>query len=456
MGLLEQINNGLNRIVWGPVMLLFLLGIGLYFSVRTGFFQIRYFGRMCRETIGSLFEKKPKSKQGITPFQAVSTALAGTLGTGNIVGVSTAIVTGGPGAIFWMWVSSILGMMTKYAEVLLAVYYRKKNGKGEYIGGPMYYIQYGMGYKFPAILFALFCVAASFGIGNMTQSNAVSTALECSFGIPTWISGVILAVLVGIVIIGGIKRVGSLAEKLVPLMSFLYLGLAIFVLFFNRSQIPKAFEEIFQYALCPSSILGGSAGYLFMQGIRFGISRGVFSNEAGLGSAPIAHAAANAKSPAQQGMWGMFEVFFDTIVSCTITALVVLTSGDWLSGQNGSTLTLTAFSNVIGDSAQGLISICMVFFAFSSILGWAYYGEKCMEYLFHKKFAIFIYRCVFLGFMIWGAVQNLSLVWSVSDTLNGLMAIPNLIALVWLSPIVFQETKRYQSMIKTIKNERNL
>lgn len=443
-GYIERINSFLNGVVWGPVMLAVLLGIGLYFSVRTGFFQVRRFGYMLRHTVGGLFGGKNKSsKAGISPFQAVSTALAGTLGTGNIVGVSTAIISGGPGAIFWMWVSAVLGMMTKYAEVFLAIKFRRKNKRGEYVGGPMYYIEDGLKLKPLAVLFALFCICASFGIGNMTQSNSVSAALYESFNVSSAVTGVVLALFAAAVIIGGIKRIGKFAEKLVPLMSVIYILFALIVLVINHDKIIPAFRTIFDYAFNPASIAGGNAGYLVSVGIKYGVSRGVFSNEAGLGSAPIAHAAVETDSPVRQGLWGMFEVFFDTIICCTITALVIITSGDWNKGENGAALTLEAFSKSLGGISQYVISISMVFFAFCTILGWSYYGEKCVEYLFGKKQMVLIYRVIYIAFIVVGATQSLELIWSVADTLNGLMAIPNIAALILLSSVVIKETKKY-------------
>lgn len=442
--IIQQVNDAVNQFVWGPVMLLVLLGLGIYLSFRTKFFQLTKFGLAMRTTIGSLFHKPKKAKKGgITPFQAVSTALAGTLGTGNIVGVSTAIVSGGPGAVFWMWVSAFFGMITKYAEVVLAIKFRRKNRRGEYVGGPMYYIEDGLHCKPLAMVFAFLCICASFGIGNMTQSNSVSEALESSFHLNKLLIGVALAVFVGMVMLGGVKRIGKITERVVPFMGIFYTLFAILVVFLNRDQLGEAFGLIFRYAFHLKAAAGGGAGYLISTAMRYGVSRGVFSNEAGLGSAPIAHAASDTDSPVKQGMWGIFEVFFDTIVMCTLTTLVILTSGLWDCGATGATLTLAAFSKTLGSGAANIVSISMIFFAFATIIGWSYYGEKCIEYLFKDQRAVKTYRIVYVIFVVVGATTNLTLIWSVSDSLNGLMAIPNIIALIALSSLVIRETKDY-------------
>lgn len=454
MELFLRINQVIHSVVWGPVLLILLLGFGVYLTFATHFFQFIRFPLILQKTFGKLFEKKG-SEGGIRPFQAVTTALAGTLGTGNIVGVATAIVGGGPGAIFWMWVSAFFGMMTKYAEVLLAVKYRKYDKKGQPVGGPMYYLLEGMHSKVLAVLFCLFCGFASFGIGSMVQANSVSGALRSTFHIPELFTGVILAILAGLVILGGIKRIGSICEKIVPLMALFYCVFVVWGLAVYHERIPEAFSNIFSCAFSFKAVCGGGAGYTVMMAIRYGFSRGIFSNEAGLGSAPIAHAAANTDSPVEQGMWGIFEVFFDTIISCTMTALILLTSGLCGSGLDGAELTLLSFSQAIGPAAKIVIAVSMVFFAFASMIGWAYYGEKCMEFLFRNNSVILIYRVIYLFTIVLGAVGNLYIVWQVSDTLNGLMAIPNLAALIFLYPVVKKETNCYLAQQKMKKRKRD-
>lgn len=444
---LEQVNNAVNGFVWGPVMLVLLVGTGIYLTIRTRFFQFTRFGDITKNTIGTLFSRKDREKDpkgAITPFQAVSTALAGTIGTGNIVGVATAITMGGPGAVFWMWVSACFGMVTKYSEIVLAVKYREKNAEGLWVGGPMYYIQNGLQQKWLAVLFAAFCALASFGIGNMTQVNSISSAMEGSFGISTWITGLICAAIVALVIIGGVKRIAMVTERVVPFMALLYICGSLIVIGINYAAVPAAFKMIFAYAFDFHSAVGGAVGYTVMQAIRFGLARGVFSNEAGLGSAPIAHAATSEQNPVKQGLWGVFEVFVDTIIVCSMTALVILTSGLWNSGITGAELTSAAFSASLGNYGGYFISISILFFALSTILGWSYYGERSIEYITSKnKTIIMIYRALFIGCIVIGATSNLTLVWGIADTLNGLMAIPNLIALLGLSGIVIDMTREY-------------
>lgn len=451
MDLLFQANDVVNAAVWGPFMLILLLGFGVCITIATKFFQFTHFPLMLKKTLGSLFHQKKDREHGISPFQAVSTALAGTLGTGNIIGVATAIVSGGPGAIFWMWVSAFFGMMTKYAEVVLAVKYRSFGENGEPVGGPMYYISKGMNCKWLAVVFCIFCCLASFGIGSMVQSNSVSGALYVTFHIPAFITGILLAVLVAVVILGGVQRIGKITEKVVPFMAVSYTFFAVLALCFHFSAIDDAFCLIFQSAFTYHAAIGGGIGYTVSMAIRYGMSRGVFSNEAGLGSAPIAHAAADTKSPVEQGMWGIFEVFFDTIVMCTLTALVLLTSGLCQTGLDGADLTLGAFSSSVGSFAEQIIAIAMVFFAFASMIGWAYYGEKSIEYIFKKRMFITAYRVIYVLSVALGAVAALSAVWEISDTLNGLMIIPNLAALIYLSPVVVKETKLYLKQRKGVK-----
>ena len=427
--------------IWGPVMILFLLGTGLYFTMGSGWFQLRKIGAIFRHTLGSLFSTKQKSQGGISPFQAVSTALAGTMGTGNIAGVATAITAGGPGAVFWMWVSAVLGMMTKYAEVALAIRYQVTGPRGERRGGPMYYLDQGLGRKELACIFSVFCAAASFGIGNMAQSNSIAESVYGAVGIPPIVTGTVVAAVVGFVVVGGIQRIGKTAELLIPFLSILYLGCCFYVLYDNWQQIPAAFCLIVDSAFHPLAPVGGAAGYGVSQAIRLGAARGVFSNEAGLGSAPIAHGAADAQSPAIQGMWGIVEVFLDTILCCTLTTLVILTAGEgelWRCGLDGAQLTAAAFSQTLGEASTYLVAFCMLFFALSSMLGWCFYGEKALEYLFpHSQRVIDGYRFCFIALAVVGACVRVEAVWSLCDLLNGLMAIPNLIGLLFLSPQVF-------------------
>ena len=444
-------NGVINGIVWGPPMLALLIGTGILLTVRSGFVQVRKFGTIMKHTLGSLFtpDAHKKDESGVTPFQAVATALASTVGTGNITGVATAITLGGPGAVFWMWVSAFFGMMTKYAEVLLAVHFREKNERNEWVGGPMYYIEKGLGWKWLAVIFAVFAAVASFGIGNIAQSNSIANAVNETMGINPLITGIIVAIGAGIVILGGIKRIAQVTEKLVPFMGLFYVVLGVATLVMNFGNLPEAFRLIFYCAFNPDAALGGATGYTVMLAIRYGFARGVFSNEAGLGSAPIAHAAANTNSPVKQAFWGAFEVFFDTFIICTITGLVVVSSGVWTSGLEGTAVTIAAFSSSLGNIGAWGVTIGTILFAFSTILGWSYYGEKAIEYLFKGTSMVGVvklgYRVAFVLMTIFGAVGSLKLVWDIADTLNGLMAIPNLIGLVALSGIVVKLTKEHFS-----------
>ena len=439
--------NKLNEIVWGIPMLILLVGMGIFLSIRLKFFQIIKFKLIIKETLMKIIknilkpDKRKRGEGGITPFQALSTALAGTIGVGNIAGVATAIFIGGPGAVFWMWVSAFFGMMTKYSEVVLAVKYREKNKNGEYIGGPMLYIKKGLNSKFLANVFAFCAVLASFGMGNMTQANSISAALKTGFNIPQEVTGVIVALLVGIVIIGGIKRVASVTEKIVPFMSIFYILGAVIVIAANYQEIPKSFSLIFGEAFKFKAVSGGILGSVMIKAMYAGIARGVFSNEAGLGSSSIAHAAAITDHPARQGLWGAFEVFLDTLVVCTITALAIITTGVWRSGElNGVDLSVSAFYSVLGDYGVWFLALSILLFAFATIIGWSYYGEKCIEFLFSEKM-LTPYKFIFVIFVFIGSVLELNTVWKISDTFNGLMAIPNLIALLFLSGIVVKTTK---------------
>lgn len=433
---IEEANNFVNGIVWGPPILILILGAGFIVSFVTGFVVYRKFGFILKNTFGKMFDKAVADETGVTPFQAVSTALAATVGTGNIAGVATAIVSGGPGAVFWMWLAAIIGMTTKFSEVTLAVAYREKNVKGEYSGGPMYYIQNGLGLKWLAKLFAFFGAFAAFGIGCMTQSNSIAGAFKETFGLQPWIMGVILAVLAAIILIGGIKRIGQFAEKIVPFMAALYILGSLFILITHAGQIPGAFAKIFENAFTVKAAAGGAFGYTMMMAMRFGIARGVFTNEAGLGSAPIAHASAVTDHPVRQGMWGAFEVFVDTIMICSMTALIILISdiNPHTSGLKGAALTSAAFKAGF-SGGNYIVTVGILLFAFTTIVGWCYYGEKCMEYLFGTG-TILPYRVVYVILVFVGTVTSLDLVWGISDTFNGLMAIPNLIAVIGLAGVI--------------------
>jgi len=441
MEAIMNINNWLNSIVWGPPMLILIVGTGLFLSISTGFFSITKLGYILKNTLLKMFSKEGKGEGEVTAFQAVATALAATVGTGNIAGVATAIASGGPGAVFWMWVAAILGMTTKFAEVVLAVNFREKTEDGRFVGGPMYYITNGLGWKWLAVLFAVFGAFAAFGIGNMVQSNSVAEALQNSFNIKPWITGAVLAVVTGLVIIGGIKRIGAFTEKLVPFMAAIYIIGGLVILIMNVSHIPAAFGLIFSSAFTGKAAVGGFAGAAVSQAIRFGVARGVFTNEAGLGSAPIAHAAATTDHPVRQGLWGVFEVFADTLVICSITALAIVSSGVWESGLTGAALTTSAFDVTLPGGGY-IVSIGIVLFAFSTIVGWEYYGERCAEYLFGPK-ANMIYRILWIPFVLIGAIGGLEFVWSLADTMNGLMAIPNLIGVIALSGTVLKLTKDF-------------
>jgi len=394
-----------------------------------------------------MFSKEKKGEGEVTAFQAVATALAATVGTGNIAGVATAIVLGGPGAVFWLWLAAILGMTTKFSEVVLAVKFREKTSDGRFVGGPMYYITNGLGWKWLAVLFAVFGAVAAFGIGNMVQSNSVALAMESSFDVTPMVTGIVLAIVTALVIVGGIKRIGAFTEILVPFMAAIYIIGALIVLIAKADQLPHAFYLIFSQAFTGTAAVGGFAGSTVMNAIRFGVARGVFTNEAGLGSAPIAHAAATTDHPVRQGLWGVFEVFVDTIVICSMTALTILTTGVWESGKSGAVLTSMAFESALPGVGNYIVSIGLVLFAYSTIIGWEYYGERCFEYLVGTK-PIMAYRILWVISVVVGAVGGLEFMWSLADTLNGLMAFPNLIAVLALSGTVFKLTKEFFAMEK--------
>ena len=435
--------SAINGVVWGPLMLVLILGTGLFLQAGLKVLPIRKLG------FGfSLLWKgrqAPKGGKGeISPFNALMTSLAATIGTGNIAGVATAIFLGGPGALFWMWCTALVGMATKYAEAVCAVKYREVDEVGNHVGGPMYYIKNGLGKKWLwlAPTFAVFGAIAGFGIGNTVQANSVADVLQSSYGIPTWVTGVALLLLVGAVILGGIKRIAQVAGKLVPFMAIAYLLAGLVVLLINAAEIPAAFGLIFTHAFTPVAATGGFAGAAVWAAIRFGVARGVFSNEAGLGSAPIAHAAAQTKGPINQGLVAMLGTFIDTLIVCSITGLAIITSGAWTSGETGASLTSAAFETTIPGFGAHLVTIALAIFAFTTMLGWSFYGEKCVEYLLGVK-SIMPFRVLWCLAVPLGATADLGFIWLLADTLNALMAIPNLFALILLSPVVFKLTREF-------------
>lgn len=457
----------LNTVAWMYILLPCVLVGGLYLTIRNRGMQFTHFGHVMKETVGKMFKKQTAGKGAITPFQAVTTALAATVGTGNIVGTSQAIAMGGYGAVFWLWVAALLGMAVKYSEVTLSIRYRHRNEKGDWVGGPMYYIVDGLGknWRWLAIAFAAFATLASFGIGNLSQANSIAQSIQnavvsfapsaSSYG--QWINlgvGILLAALIALALFGGIKRIGSISEKLVPVMSILYFIFTLIVIIRHGNNILPAFGKIFQAAFTPKAVLGAGSGILLKQTIVWGLRRSAFSNEAGLGSAAIAHAAAETKGPVQQGLYGIFEVFMDTVVICTLTALTIITSGVSINfGEKpGSELISSAFATVFGDQPASLfVAVALMLFAFSTILGWSLYGTRCVEYLFGLK-ATFVYQILFVLIVVVGATTSLGVVWDVADTFNGLMAIPNFIALFALSGVVAKLTRDYFSEQKTLKN----
>lgn len=454
--MIETINATVNNFIWGVPAMICIFGVGLFLSVRTNFLQIRKFPYAIRTTIGRMFRKRNASDGAMTPFQAVCTALAATVGTGNIAGVAGAIAIGGPGAVFWMWISALLGMCTKYAEVTLAVHFREKNTNGELVGGPMYYIKNGLDKKwhFLAYLFSAFGVLTVFGTGNATQVNTITTAVNSALlnyhllgedQVPTsnLIIGIVIAVLVGMILLGGIKRIGRVTEKLVPFMALLYVILGLGVIVIHAGALPSVFGAIIGGAFNPSAVTGGIVGSMFVS-MKKGVSRGIFSNEAGLGTGSIAHACADTRKPVKQGMFGIFEVFTDTIVICTLTALVILCSGIAVpyGEAAGAELTIRGFTSTYGSWISIFTAFAMCCFAFSTTIGWGLYGARCIEFLFSEKVTkpfMVVYSLV----AIVGATANLGLMWSIAETFNGLMAIPNLIALFLLSGTVVKLTKEY-------------
>ncbi len=456
LSVVESINNVVNNFIWGVPAMICIIGVGLFLSIRTRFLQIRKFPYAMKVTLGRMLKKREASDGALTPFQAVCTALAATVGTGNVAGVAGAIAIGGPGAVFWMWVSALLGMCTKFFEVTLAVHFRETNAQGELVGGPMYYIKNGLSkhWQWLAYLFSAFGVLTVFGTGNATQVNTIVTAIdsalynydlvsEQSVGTLNLVLGVILAALIALILLGGIKRIGQVTEKLVPFMAVMYIVLALGVVLLHLNAVPQVFSAIITGAFRPAAVTGGAVGSFFLS-MKKGVSRGIFSNEAGLGTGSIAHACADTRKPVKQGFFGIFEVFVDTIVICTLTALVILCSGVTVGyGQAaGAELTISGFTATYGGWVSIFTAIAMCCFAFSTILGWGLYGTRCIEFLFgsrvNKPFMV-VYSLV----AIVGATMNLGLMWSIAETFNGLMLIPNLVAVFLLSGVVVKLVKEY-------------
>ena len=460
INVITEVNSTINGFVWGLPMMVLILGLGVYLTIRCGFPQFRHFVHIMKNTLGKAFEKTDKKEGAVSPFKAMCTALAASIGTGNIAGVSGAIAIGGPGAVFWMWISALLGMCTKVAEVTLAIKYRERNEKGDWVGGPMYYITNGLGknWKWLASIFTIFGALAAFGIGNMTQINTIASTINTAISgfIPTTdsqqktialIVAVICAIICAIVLIGGIQRLADVCALLVPVMAVIYIIGSVIVIGYNITDLPSAISAIIIGAFNPSAVAGGLAGVGIKTALTKGVGRGIFSNEAGLGSAPIAHAAADVDHPVKQGIYGVFEVFMDTIVVCTMTALVVLLGVGVQNieyGNNiGASLTIMGFESVFGQGIPGVaVAICLTLFALSTVLTWALYGSRCVEYLLGYK-ASKVYQIIFCLFACMAGTVELTLAWDIADTLNGLMAIPNLIALALLSPVVVKLSKEY-------------
>ena len=443
MEMLTAFLSAVNGFVWGPPMLVLILGTGIFLQIRLKLMPIRRVPMGFRMVWAGRTPDADAAGE-ISPYAALMTALAATVGTGNIAGVATAIALGGPGALFWMWMTALVGMATKYAEVLLSVHFREVDDNGEHVGGPMFAIKNGLGAKWRWLgaAFALFGGLAGFGIGNMVQSNSISQVMTESFGIPAWISGVVLAVLTGLVLLGGIRRIGAVAQKLVPSMCIAYMAVAAVVLVLYASEIPAAFAMIIDHAFNPVAASGGFAGATIMLAMRYGVARGIFSNEAGLGTAGIAQAAGQSKDAAQSGLIGMMGTFIDTLVVCTMTGLIIIVTGLWNDGTSGAALTSMAFDAALPGFGQYFLAIALAVFAFTTILGWAYFGEKCWEYLGGTKVQV-PYRVLWTGFVLIGAVTQLDFVWLVADTLNAFMAFPNLVSLLLLSPVVVRVTNEY-------------
>lgn len=440
----SEILEMLSRIIWGPATLLFLPGLGLWLSVRSGWFQFRRIGAVLRCTVGSLFGSR-KKKDGVSPFQALTAALAGTIGTGNVVGVATALAAGGPGALFWMWITAFLGMMTKFAEVALAVQWRRRDRKNGWYGGPMEYISDALGWRPLACCFAAACLLSSIGTGSAIQMQTVAQGLQYSFSVPPLVTGLLGGVLVFFAVSGGLARISSITAIFVPFMALFYLGGGMAVLIANRHSLPAVFALVGKEAFSFRAAGGGIVGSTALRGMRYGIARGVFSNEAGQGSAPIAHAGADAKGAVEQGMWGIFEVFIDTVVICGITGLVILSSDGLLtSGLDGAALTAAAFERVLGRAGTGIVSVSLVFFAFSTVLGWSYYGERAVRFLFPGERAVGWYRLIYLAVTVLSSCAQAAFVWNLADVFTGLMTFPNLLAVAMLSNEVVKMIKRWE------------
>ncbi len=452
MELLNSLLTQFNGLVWGKPMLVMILGTGVFLTIGLKFMPLLSLGKGFR----LLWQGRAKTDQEgeISPFNALMTSLSATIGTGNITGVATAIFIGGPGALFWMWITALIGMATKYSEAVCAVKYREIDANGNHVGGPMYYIKNGLGKKWLwlGFLFALFGALASFGIGNTVQANSVAHALETQFNIPLWLTGLVLLLLTAAVVLGGIKRIASVAGKLVPFMALAYMAAGIIVLVTHFSAIPAAIMLIVKSAFSPVAATGGFAGATIMLAVQWGVARGIFSNEAGLGSAPIAHAAARTNDPVRQGMIAMLGTFIDTIVVCSVTGLAIVLTGVWSSGAQGAALTIAAFDQVMPNTGGILVSLAQAVFAFTTILGWSVYGERCVEYLFGVR-SIVIFRILWIAVIPVGAMSELSFIWLLADTMNALMAIPNLIALLLLSPVIIKLTREY--MLKSRQEEQS-
>lgn len=454
---IARVNDALRGVIWGVPMLLLLVGTGVYFTLHTGLFQLRYIRLWLGRTVLSCFSGQSQRTGGISPFATMCTALAATVGTGNIAGVATALTIGGPGAVFWMWVAAFFGMMTAFAENTLGMLYREKGADGAWRGGPMYYLKKGLHAPVLAAAFALFCALASFGIGNMSQCNSIAGGLHGVFGVPPLATGLATAALLGAVMLGGLGRITRVTTALVPAMALFYMGGAAVVLWCRREFIPQACGQILSCAFDLRAAGGGAIGFGIQQAIRIGISRGVFSNEAGLGSSVMVHTAADAKEACEQGMWAVFEVFFDTIVMCTVTALVILTAGVYDPNRyalatgtplldtlpTGAALTARAFSTVFGAPGGAFVAVSLALFAFSTLLGWSYYGQRAAEYLFGARVVPF-YKILFVAAAAAGCVMRLDLAWALSDTFNGLMALPNLAGVLALRRDVLGEWRRYR------------
>lgn len=447
MDAIYKVLGAISDVVWGPPLLILIVGTGIYLTFRLGLVQILMLPAALKQTFS---KKHDKTAEGdISQFQALTTALAATVGTGNIVGVATAIVLGGPGAVFWMWLSAIFGMATKYGEAVLAVKYRVKDANGEMAGGPMYYLEHGLKQKWLAVLFAIFGALAAFGIGNGTQSNSVANVVNDTFGIANWITGLVLMIFAALVIIGGIKSIGKVTAVFVPIMAVFYVFGGLIIMVLNFQDVPGAVMTIINMAFSTEAAAGGAIG----AAIRYGVARGVFSNEAGLGSAPIAAAAAKTDLPGRQGLISMTQVFFDTIIICSITGITIVMSGLYkTTDKDGAgTLTSGAFEHFLGGIGPIIVAIGLIFFASSTILGWAYYGEKCFQYLFKSPSLLIVYRVLFIAMVFVGSVVSLDLIWTFSDVANGMMAIPNLIGLLGLSGVIAYETKKIREKLKEEK-----